>query len=137
MLKLAKEIFEAKILNLFLFFFKNIQYLFWIVQGQMWMIREFLPSMMEKDKGSLVSMCSIAGHAGCPYMVPYSASKFAVKGMMEALHQELRAQSPENKIHLMTVSPFIVETDMIKGASIRFPSTNFFVFSKTFQRQTV
>ena len=92
---------------------------------------------MEKDKGSLVSMCSIAGHAGCPYMVPYSASKFAVKGMMEALHQELRAQSPENKIHLMTVSPFIVETDMIKGASIRFPSTNFFVFSKTFQRQTV
>ena len=98
------------------------------------MIREFLPSMMEKDKGSLVSMCSIAGHAGCPYMVPYSASKFAVKGMMEALHQELRAQSPENKIHLMTVSPFIVETDMIKGASIRFPSTNFFRhFKKTFQ----
>ena len=90
------------------------------------MIREFLPSMVEKDKGSLVSMCSIAGHAGCPYMVPYSASKFAVKGMMEALHQELRAQSPENKIHLMTVSPFIVETGMIKGASIRFPSNLFF-----------
>ena len=44
------------------------------------------------------------------------------KGMMEALHQELRAERPGNDIHLMTVSPFIVDTGMIKGAYIRFPS---------------
>lgn len=55
-------------------------------------------------------------------MVPYSASKFAVKGMMEALHQELRQETPDHNIHLMTVSPFIVDTGMIKGAYIRFPS---------------
>ena len=36
--------------------------------------------MLEMDKGSVVSLCSIAGHAGAPHMVPYSASKFAVKG---------------------------------------------------------
>ena len=51
------------------------------------MVRAFLPRMLEMDKGSVVSLCSIAGHAGAPHMVPYSASKFAVKGMMEALHQ--------------------------------------------------
>ena len=55
--------------------------------GQLWMVRAFLPRMLEMDKGSVVSLCSIAGHAGAPHMVPYSASKFAVKGMMEALHQ--------------------------------------------------
>ena len=44
------------------------------------MVRAFLPRMLEMDKGSVVSLCSIAGHAGAPHMVPYSASKFAVKG---------------------------------------------------------
>lgn len=92
------------------------------LMGQLWMLRAFLPRMLEMDKGSVVSLCSIAGHAGAPHMVPYSASKFAVKGMMEALHQELRAERPGNDIHLMTVSPFIVDTGMIKGAYIRFPS---------------
>ena len=86
------------------------------------MVRAFLPRMLEMDRGSVVSLCSIAGQAGAPHMVPYSASKFAVKGMMEALHQELRQESPDHQIHFMTVSPFIVDTGMIKGASIRFPS---------------
>ena len=36
--------------------------------------------------------------------------------------QELRAERPGNNIHMMTVSPFIVDTGMIKGAYIRFPS---------------
>ena len=55
-----------------------------------------------------------------------SASKFAVKGMMEALHQELRQETPDHNIHFMTVSPFIVDTGMIKGAYIRFPSERLF-----------
>lgn len=45
---------------------------------------------------------------------------------MEALHQELRAEVPGNNIHLMTVSPFIVDTGMVKGAYIRFPSKLYF-----------
>ena len=44
------------------------------------------------------------------YRVPYSASKFAIRGMMEALYIELRQTYPGNLIHLMLVSPFIVET---------------------------
>ena len=98
------------------------------ISGQLWMVRAFLPRMVELDKGSVVSLCSIAGHAGAPHMVPYSASKFAVKGMMEALHQELRQESPDHQIHFMTVSPFIVDTGMIKGASIRFPSKILILF---------
>ena len=95
------------------------------------MVRAFLPRMVEMDKGSVVSLCSIAGHAGAPHMVPYSASKFAVKGMMEALHQELRQELPDHQIHFMTVSPFIVDTGMIKGASIRFPSKNLNLISNS------
>jgi all-trans-retinol dehydrogenase (NAD+) len=85
------------------------------------MLKAFLPRMIEMDRGYVVSLSSIAGHAGAPNMVPYSASKFAVKGMMEALHLELRQENPNHNIHLMTVSPFIVDTGMIRGAQIRFP----------------
>ena len=48
--------------------------------GQMWMMQKFLPAMINLNDGSIVSMCSIAGHMGTPYMVPYSASKHGVKG---------------------------------------------------------
>lgn len=92
------------------------------LMGQMWMMQKFLPAMITLNEGSIVSMCSIAGHMGTPYMVPYSASKHGVKGMVEALHQELRYSHPDNKIHLMNVSPFIIDTGMVKGASIRFPN---------------
>ena len=48
----------------------------------MWMMQKFLPAMINLNDGSIVSMCSIAGHMGTPYMVPYSASKHGVKGDM-------------------------------------------------------
>ena len=44
------------------------------------MMQKFLPAMINLNEGSIVSMCSIAGHMGTPYMVPYSASKHGVKG---------------------------------------------------------
>ena len=46
----------------------------------MWMMQKFLPAMIAQNEGSIVSMCSIAGHMGTPSMVPYSASKHGVKG---------------------------------------------------------
>ena len=46
------------------------------------MMQKFLPAMINLNEGSIVSMCSIAGHMGTPYMVPYSASKHGVKGDM-------------------------------------------------------
>jgi len=91
------------------------------LMGQVWVLREFLPAMIKMDRGSILFMCGLPGHAGAPNMVPYSASKFAIRGMMEALYIELRQTHPGNQIHLMLVSPFIVETGMVKRPRIRFP----------------
>ena len=61
--------------------------------------------------------------ARCVLYYSYYVSLFNFNiGMVEALHQELRYSHPDNKIHLMNVSPFIIDTGMVKGASIRFPS---------------
>jgi len=92
------------------------------LMGQVWVLREFLPAMIEMNRGSIIFMCGLPGHAGAPNMVPYSASKFAIRGMMEALYIELRQTYPGNLIHLMLVSPFIVETGMVKRPRIRFQS---------------
>ena len=58
--------------------------------GQLWMLKAFLPRMLDMDRGYVVSLASVAGYIGAPNMVPYAASKFAVRGMMEALYMELR-----------------------------------------------
>lgn len=57
-----------------------------------WIFEAFLPHMKEKNRGHLVSISSLAGLIGSSNVVPYSATKFAVRGMMEALFEELREE---------------------------------------------
>jgi all-trans-retinol dehydrogenase (NAD+) len=56
----------------------------------MWILRAFLPRMIANDRGSIVSMSALAGYAGFPNMLPFVASKFAIRGVMEGLYLELR-----------------------------------------------
>lgn len=58
-----------------------------------WMFQAFLPKMMEKNEGHIVAMSSIAGIVGLNNLVPYCGSKFAVRGTMEAMAEELRSHS--------------------------------------------
>ncbi len=55
-------------------------------------MRAFLPRMIEMNKGSIVSMCALGGYAGFPNMLPFVASKFAMRGFMEGLYLELRQE---------------------------------------------
>jgi all-trans-retinol dehydrogenase (NAD+) len=49
-------------------------------ESHFWLCKEFIPAMMEKNSGQIVSISSIAGIAGSPGMTDYSASKFAAFG---------------------------------------------------------
>lgn len=60
------------------------------VYSQFWTIEAFLPQMKQQGRGHIVCMSSIAGVVGLANLVPYCATKFAVRGMMEALHEEFR-----------------------------------------------
>lgn len=85
------------------------------------MLEAFLPSMYEKKRGHIIALASIAGIVGLTNLVPYCASKFAVRGMMEALQTEIRDTKPDVDIHCTTVCPYMVDTGLCKKPKVRFP----------------
>jgi NAD(P)-dependent dehydrogenase (short-subunit alcohol dehydrogenase family) len=53
------------------------------------MIHAVLPRMRAQGSGRIITVGSLAGHAALPFQAYYSASKFALEGLNEALRLEL------------------------------------------------
>ncbi|KZC05489.1 PREDICTED: estradiol 17-beta-dehydrogenase 11-like [Dufourea novaeangliae] len=89
------------------------------VMSHFWTTKAFLPSMMEDNKGHIVSIASLAGHVGVPTLVDYCTSKFAAVGFEEALHMELAADG--YNINTTVVCPFFIRsTGMFEDISPRY-----------------
>jgi NAD(P)-dependent dehydrogenase (short-subunit alcohol dehydrogenase family) len=58
--------------------------------GVMRVCQAVLPAMRAQRSGLIVNMSSIAGLMGAPFQGVYSATKFAVEGMTEALRMEVK-----------------------------------------------
>jgi short-subunit dehydrogenase len=54
------------------------------------MVREFLPSMIEKNHGHVITIASMASFIGLGDMVEYSCTKASALAFHEGLRQELR-----------------------------------------------
>ncbi len=52
-------------------------------------VKACLPSMREKRSGKILIIGSIAGRIGLPFQAFYSASKFALEGLVESLRYEV------------------------------------------------
>eukprot|EP00094_Tigriopus_californicus_P004783 TCALIF_04603-PA protein Name:"Similar to HSD17B13 17-beta-hydroxysteroid dehydrogenase 13 (Homo sapiens)" AED:0.06 eAED:0.06 QI:0/0/0/0.66/1/1/3/0/315 len=91
------------------------------VFSQYWTIMQFMPGMIKRDHGHVVSMCSVAGITGTPYLVPYCSSKFAIKGLMDGLFLEMRQDMKESRVRLTTVHPFTINTGLAVDPMTRFP----------------
>jgi len=70
--------------------------------------RAVVPLMIRKNWGRIISVSSISGKTGEPYGAAYSASKFGLIGMSQALALEVA----EHGITVNTVCPGWVDTDM-------------------------
>src|SRR5947208_13721765 len=56
--------------------------------------------------GRIVNISSIGGKVAVPHLAPYSASKFALTGLSDAI----RAELARDNIHVTTVSPGMMRT---------------------------
>ena len=69
-----------------------------------WLAREFLPSMIDRNHGMVVTVASQAGYMTTPNMTDYSATKAAAISFHEGLTAELvtRYKAPRVRTVLMT-----------------------------------
>ena len=75
-----------------------------------------LPYMRERGSGKIINISSLAGISSLPFQGFYSASKFALEAMSEALRMEIS----ESGIHIVLVEPGNYSTQFTQNREIRF-----------------
>ena len=84
-----------------------------------WVTRAFLPGMLARDRGAVVTIASAAGLIGVARQTDYSASKWAAVGFTESLRAELRAEG--SSVRTLVVCPYYIDTGMFEGVRTRVP----------------
>ncbi|MDR0602132.1 MAG: SDR family oxidoreductase [Treponema sp.] len=84
-----------------------------------WTAKAFLPSMLERNTGHIVTISSAAGIVGISGLADYCASKFAAFGFNESIRMEMRRL--RSKVRTTVVCPFFIDTGMFNGVKTRFP----------------
>lgn len=85
-----------------------------------WTTRAFLPDMIQKKSGHIVTIASAGGLIGVPKMTDYSASKFAAIGFDDSLRVELK-RFGHHSIRTTVVCPYYINTGMFNGVKTRVP----------------
>jgi all-trans-retinol dehydrogenase (NAD+) len=83
-----------------------------------WTVRAFLPQMLERNSGHIVTIASAAGIAGTARLTDYCSSKFAAVGFDESLRLELKKSG--SNVTTTVVCPFFIDTGMFEGVKTRF-----------------
>jgi NAD(P)-dependent dehydrogenase (short-subunit alcohol dehydrogenase family) len=77
--------------------------------------RAVLPGMVARGFGRVISVASIAGLKGYPYVTAYCASKHAVVGLTRALAQEVA----KTGVTVNALCPGYVDTDLVHDGAAR------------------
>lgn len=77
------------------------------IKGLLYMTRAILPGMVQRQRGHIINIGSIAGHQTYPNGNVYCATKAAVKALTEGLKLDLLG----TPVRVSTVDPGMVETE--------------------------
>src|SRR2546421_5831113 len=89
--------------------------------GALRMTRALAPAMLERGEGMIVNVATAFAKINLPIVGTYCASKAALL----SLGQAMRAYFSEKGIHVMTVMPTTIDTDMSRGADVPKMTTEF------------
>ena len=89
--------------------------------GALRMSRALAPQMVERGAGMIVNVATAFAKINLPLVGTYCASKAALL----SLGQALRAYLKDKGVHVMTVMPTTIDTDMAKGADVPKMTTEF------------
>lgn len=78
------------------------------LEGSILLTRAFLPGMVERGRGHLVSVSSLAGTSGFPTLATYCATKAGLNNFTAAMRIELNS----TEVHTTLVAPGPVDTVM-------------------------
>ena len=67
--------------------------------------------LLRKATGRVVNISSLAGRLSVPLLAPYSASKFGIEAVSDALRQELRPWD----MHVACIEPALVDTPILSS----------------------
>jgi len=82
--------------------------------GTLYWTKALLPGMVERRRGWIVFMASVAGKLGVPEESAYAASKFAQVGLAEALSFEVE----DAGVHVLTVCPGTINTPFFDAEAL-------------------
>jgi short-subunit dehydrogenase len=84
--------------------------------GSLYGTREALSHFIPRKSGTLISVASVFGIVPAPYESAYVASKFALRGFMGSIRQELSAEGL-SEVHACTVLPAAIDTPIYRNAA--------------------
>ena len=76
--------------------------------GPLRCIQAVAQQMRQRRSGCIINVASVAGHVATSPLAPYTASKFALEALSEALAQEMKTFN----VRVAIVEPGIIETPM-------------------------
>ena len=90
----------------------------WVLGVNLWgviyMLHQFVPKMIEKQRGGILLTSSLAGITPIPGMAPYCTSKYALVGLAESLRAELAAHN----IGVSALCPGYINTNIVKDGKL-------------------
>lgn len=79
--------------------------------GPVSLIRKVMPRMRERGRGKIINISSVSGMLAMPTMSSYSASKYALEGMSEALWYEVKPLG----INVSLIQPGFIRSNSFKN----------------------
>ena len=80
------------------------------IKGVAYVVRAFLPAMIDRGSGVVVNFSSGWGRSTSPEVAPYCASKWAIEGLTGALAQEL-----PRGLAAVALNPGVIHTEMLES----------------------